>query len=250
MVLTDIGSAEMIKYASNAFLVTKISFINEIANFCELIDADIDDVARGIGLDSRIGSHFLRAGAGYGGSCFPKDARALDFYCMDNGYDFLLLKSCIEVNMRQRILIVQKLHRALGGIAGKKIALLGLAFKPDTDDVRESPAMAIASLLYEEGARISACDPMALDKARPNLPRDILLTPDVQAACEGAQAICLVTEWPEFINANWRSIRERVNAPYSVVDGRNALDRRYLESLGFNYCGVGRKFSLPLALYR
>ena len=248
VVITDISSAEMIKYASNAFLATKISFVNEVANFCELIDADIDDVALGMGLDGRIGPHFLKAGAGYGGSCFPKDARALDYYCMNTGYDFQLIKSCIEVNTQQRLLIVQKLRRMLGGIDGKKITLLGLAFKPGTDDVRESPAIGIAHLLSKEGARLTVCDPVALDKAGSQLPDNIVLNHDIIAASRGAQAICLLTEWPQFIHADWKSIRDYMSAPYVVVDGRNSLDRQKLDLLGFMYCGVGRKLSSPVSL--
>ena len=154
VVITDITSAEMIKYASNAFLVTKISFINEIANLCEALGADIDAVAHDLGLDPRIGPHFLRAGLGYGGSCFPKDARALDFAALNHGYDFRLLKSTIEVNTRQRVLAAHKLKQLMGSLAGKEIALLGLAFKPGTDDIREAPALDIAHLLHEAGVRL------------------------------------------------------------------------------------------------
>jgi UDPglucose 6-dehydrogenase len=249
-VITDITSAETIKYAANAFLVTKISFINEISNFCEMMDADIDDVARGIGLDSRIGRHFLRAGVGYGGSCFPKDVRALDFYCMSTGYDFRLLKSCIEVNTRQRMMIVQKLRRLLRNLSGSKIALLGLAFKPETDDVRESPAISIAHLLREEGVHIVAYDPMAMEKARQELPPDIFLGRDLYSTAKGVNAICLLTEWSEFVAADWVAIKNNMQPPYALVDGRNCLEQEKLVSLGFNYTGMGRRISPALELCR
>lgn len=241
VIITDITSAETIKYAANAFLVTKISFINEIANFCEAVDANIDDVAKGIGLDPRIGPHFLRAGLGYGGSCFPKDARALDFSALNKGYDFRLLKATIEVNTRQRILAVHKLKQLLGGLAGKQIALLGLAFKPDTDDVREAPSLDIAYLLHEEGARLRVYDPAAMENAKPLLPSCIVFAPDIYSATAGTNAVVLVTEWQEFIQADWQAIKKQMQEPYLIFDGRNALARDKLRALGFKYVGVGRK---------
>ncbi len=241
VIITDITSAETIKYAANAFLVTKISFINEIANFCEAVDANIDDVAKGIGLDPRIGPHFLRAGLGYGGSCFPKDARALDFSALNKGYDFRLLKATIEVNTRQRILAVHKLKQLLGGLAGKQIALLGLAFKPDTDDVREAPSLDIAYLLHEEGARLRVYDPAAMENARHLLPPGVTFAPDIYSATAGTNAVILVTEWQEFIQADWKAIKKQMKEPYLVFDGRNALARDKLRALGFKYVGVGRK---------
>lgn len=241
IVVTDITSAETIKYAANAFLVTKISFINEIANLCEAIDANIDDVAKGIGLDPRIGPDFLRAGLGYGGSCFPKDARALDLSALNEGYDFRLLKATIEVNTKQRILAVHKLKQLLGSLAGREIALLGLAFKPDTDDIREAPSLDIAHLLCEEGAKIRVFDPAAMQNARPFLPAGITFATDIYSATAGANAVVLVTEWQEFINADWHIIKKQMKEPCLVFDGRNALAQDKLMALGFKYIGVGRK---------
>ena len=243
VVMTDVTSAETIKYASNAFLVTKISFINEIANLCEAVGADIDDVAHGIGLDPRIGPDFLRAGLGYGGSCFSKDARALDFAALNHGYDFRLLKSTIEVNTRQRILAVHKLKQLFGSLAGKEIALLGLSFKPGTDDIREAPSLDIAHLLHEAGARLRVYDPVAMENARPLLPQDTVFAHDIYSATADASAVILVTEWPQFIEADWAAIRKRMNAPYVILDGRNALAQDKLMALGFKYLGVGRKIS-------
>jgi len=241
ILLTDITSAEVIKYAANAFLVTKISFINEIANLCEAADANIDDVAKGIGLDPRIGSDFLRAGLGYGGSCFPKDARALDFSALNKGYDFRLLKATIEVNARQRILAVHKLKQLLGSLAGKQIALLGLSFKPDTDDVREALSLDITYLLYEEGARLRVYDPAAMENAKPLLPEDVVFASDIYSATAGANAVVLVTEWQEFIQADWEAIKQQMQEPYLIFDGRNALAQDKLRALGFKYVGVGRR---------
>ncbi|GAG54638.1 unnamed protein product [marine sediment metagenome] len=241
MIITDITSAETIKYAANAFLVTKISFINEIANLCEAADANIDDVARGVGLDPRIGPDFLRAGLGYGGSCFPKDARALDFSALNKGYDFRLLKATIEVNTKQRILAVHKLKQLLNGLAGKEIALLGLAFKPDTDDVREAPSLDIAYLLHEEGARLRVYDPVAIENARHLLPEGITLAPDIYSATAGTNALVLITEWREFIQADWQAIKKEMKEPYLIFDGRNALPQDKLIALGFKYMGIGRK---------
>jgi len=243
VLITDITSAETIKYAANAFLVTKISFINEIANLCEAADANIDDVAKGIGLDPRIGPDFLRAGLGYGGSCFPKDARALDFSALNKGYDFRLLKATIEVNAKQRILAVHKLKQLLGGLAGKQIALIGLSFKPGTDDVREAPSLDIAYFLCEEGARLRVYDPAAMENARPLLPRGIVFAPDIYSATTGANAVILVTEWQRFLQADWEVIKQQMQEPYIVFDGRNALAQDELRALGFKYIGVGRRRS-------
>lgn len=240
-IITDITSAETIKYAANAFLVTKISFINEIANLCEATDANIDDVAKGIGLDSRIGPHFLRAGLGYGGSCFPKDARALDFSALNKGYDFRLLKATIEVNTKQRILAVYKLKQLLGGLEGKEIALLGLAFKPDTDDARETPALDIAYLLHEEAAKLRVYDPAAMENARPLLPSGITFASDIYSATAASNAVVLITEWQEFIQADWQAVKNQMKEPYLIFDGRNALPQDKLRTLGFKYVGVGRR---------
>jgi UDPglucose 6-dehydrogenase len=240
VVVTDIASAETIKYAANAFLATKLSFINEIANLCEAVGATIDDVVAGIGLDSRIGPEFLRAGLGYGGSCFPKDTRALDFVALNHGYDFRLLKSTIEVNTRQRVLAVHKLKQLLGSLEGKEIAILGLAFKPGTDDIREAPSLDIAHLLHEAGARLRVYDPAAMDNARPLLPEDIVFARDIYEAVAGASGLVLVTEWPEFIDADWAAIKKQMKGPCVVLDGRNTLSADNLRALGFNYQGIGR----------
>ena len=239
--ITNVTSAETVKYAANAFLATKISFINEIANLCEAIGADIDDVAKGIGVDPRIGHDFLHAGLGYGGSCFPKDARALDFTALNKGYDFRLLKATIEVNNKQRIRAVHNLKQLLGSLTEKEICLLGLAFKPNTDDVREAPALDIAQLLYEEGARLRVYDPGAMENARPFLPPGTVFGPDVYSATAGANAIVLVTEWPEFLQADWEVIKRQMKKPYLIFDGRNALEQDKLTALGFKYVGVGRR---------
>ena len=243
VVVTDITSAEMIKYASNTFLVTKISFINEVANICEAVGADIDDVARGMGLDSRIGPAFLQAGLGYGGHCLPKDAAALNSLASSKAYDFKVLRAAIEANSRQRVLVVNKLKQLLDSLKGKEVALLGLAFKPGTNDASEAPSLDIARLLIAEGAKLRAYDPAAMENARLLLPDGIVFAEDVYSATAGASAIVLATEWPEFIEADWNRIKEAMVQPYAVVDGRNALPAERLINAGFNYSGVGRKFT-------
>lgn len=240
VLVTDITSAEMIKSASNTFLATKVSFINEIANICEAVGASIDDVARGMGLDPRIGRAFLQAGLGYGGSCLPKDAEALESLASSKGYDFKLLKAAIEANTRQRRLVVNKLKQLLGSLKGKEIALLGLAFKPGTDDVAEAPALDIARLLIAKGAKLRVYDPMAIENAKPLLPERVVFAENIYSAIAGARAIILATEWPEFIEANWDEIKKAMVKPYAVLDGRNALPRDRLIALGFQYVGIGR----------
>lgn len=234
--LTDIASAETIKYASNAFLSTKISFINEIANVCDCVGADVDAVSKGIGLDRRIGPHFLQAGIGYGGSCFPKDTRALDFISTLNGYQFDLLKAVIDVNNRQRFLPVIHLNKALPDIHQHKIAVLGLTFKPLTDDTRESPALDIAPLLVQAGARVAAFDPIAADVDLDGAER----AATVWKALEGASAAVLVTEWPEFVELDWVRVREVMVDPGIIYDGRNALDAEKITDAGLQYMAVGR----------
>jgi len=237
VVKTDVASAETIKYASNAFLSTKISFINEIANVCDCVGADIDAVSRGVGMDGRIGPQFLNAGIGYGGSCFPKDVRALDFISAINGYSFELLKAVIEVNGRQRLLPVISLSRELGTLVDRTVAVLGLAFKPDTDDVRESPALDIVPLLIEEGAEVRAYDPLAA----PVTLGAAVRTDDVWAALEGASAAVIVTEWPEFVDLDWDRVASVMAEPKIVFDGRNALDADALRAAGLKYMAVGRE---------
>lgn len=236
IIRTDVASAETIKYASNAFLSTKISFINEIANLCDCIGADIDAVSRAVGLDRRIGPSFLHAGIGYGGSCFPKDVRALDFISALNGYSFELLKAVIEVNGRQRLRPVIELSRALGTLADRAVAVLGLAFKPDTDDVRESPALEIVPLLAEEGAEVRAYDPLAAPVTLGNAIR----TENVWDALEGACAAVVVTEWPEFVDLDWVRAASIMVEPRIVYDGRNALDADAVRAAGLTYMAVGR----------
>jgi len=239
-VVMDVTSAEMVKYASNAFLATKISFINEIANLCELVGADIDNVAPAVGMDKRIGPHFLQAGLGYGGSCFPKDTKGLDYVSSFNGYRFSLLKAVIEVNTHQRIMAVRKIRERMGDLHGRRIAVLGLAFKPGTDDVREAPALDIIRYLVDEGANVTATDPLALKNARPCLPNYVKLLHDPYEAVRGAEALLLATEWPQLVNLDWEKVKQLMCDPFLVVDGRNALDPVKLEKLGFCYCGFGR----------
>lgn len=241
ILVTDITSAEMIKHAANAFLTTKISFINEIANLCQVLGADIDDVVKGIGLDPRIGTAFLQPGVGYGGPCLPKDARALESLASKQGYDFKVLKATMEVNTRQRTLVVHRLKQHLGSVKGKEIALLGLAFKPGIDDVTEAPSLDIARLLIAEGAKLRAYDPVAMDNARPLLSDKVVFATDIYRATTGASAVVLVTEWREFIEADWEVVRKGMQKPYLVLDGRNALPEDELIAVGFKYEGVGRK---------
>jgi UDPglucose 6-dehydrogenase len=243
VLVTDITSAEMIKYASNTFLAAKVSFINEIANICEIVGANIDDVARGMGLDPRIGPSFLQAGLGYGGHCLPKDAAALDSLASGKGYDFKMLRATTEVNARQRILPVEKLRQLLGSLKGKEIALLGLAFKPGTSDASEAPALDIARLLLAEGAKLRAYDPAAMESARSLLPDGVVFAKDIYSAAAGASAVVLTTEWPEFVKADWEKIKKAMVEPYVVVDGRNALPAEKLIGAGFKYSGVGRKLA-------
>jgi len=238
LVRTDVTSAEMVKLASNAFLATKISFVNEIANVCEEVGADVGEVARGMGLDQRIGPAFLRAGIGYGGSCFPKDVSALKMLAGNSGYHFQLLGSVIEVNELQKRRVVQKLQKHIGSLAGKRVALLGLAFKPDTDDMREASSLVLAARLQGEGAEVTAYDPVAADAARGMLDgvgfRDSALE-----ALDGADAAVLVTEWPEFAGLDWSAAAERMARPL-LIDGRNYLDPSQLQSAGFEYEGIGK----------
>ena len=235
---TDVASAEMIKLASNAFLATKISFINEIANVCEEVGADVGQVAQGMGLDERIGTAFLRAGIGYGGSCFPKDVSALKMLAGNTGYHFQLLTSVIEVNELQKRRVVGKLEKHLGSLIGKRVALLGLAFKPDTDDMREASSLVLAARLQGEGAEVVAYDPVAAERAT-ELLASVEMATSAMEALEGADAAVLVTEWQEFAELDWADAAERMNRAL-VVDGRNFLDPEALANAGFEYEGIGR----------
>jgi UDPglucose 6-dehydrogenase len=238
LVRTDIASAEMVKLASNAFLATKISFINEIANVCEETGADVIEVARGMGLDDRIGPKFLQAGVGFGGSCFPKDVNALKQLAGNSGYHFQLLNAVIEVNELQKRRVIGKLEKHLGTLVGKQIALLGLAFKPNTDDMREATSLVLSARLQAAGARISAYDPVAEEEAR-KLIQGVRFADAALDAVAGADAVVLVTEWQEFRDLDWAAVREAMTGDV-VVDGRNALDPGRIRAAGLTYEGIGR----------
>jgi UDPglucose 6-dehydrogenase len=235
---TDVASAEMIKLASNAALMTRISFINEIANVCELVGADVQEVAEGVGLDRRIGPHFLRAGIGYGGSCFPKDAAALKQLAANSGYHFQLLTAVIEVNELQKRRVVQKLQAHLGELRGRTIALLGLAFKPHTNDLREAPSLVLGPRLLTEGAIVRAWDPVAIPAAR-ELMGGVELVETVLEAVEDADAAVIVTEWPELRELASPEVHRAMRTPF-IVDGRNLLDPAAVRAAGFAYDAVGR----------
>ena len=232
----DIASAEMIKYASNAFLATKISFINEIANVCGRVGADIGAVSRGVGMDRRIGEAFLNAGIGYGGSCFPKDTRALDFLAVSNDYDFRLLKAVIEVNTRQRVLPVRTIESILGSLTDQAIAVLGMTFKPFTDDTREAPALDIANMLATQGALVRIHDPEGV------LPESVkaIQYANPYEALNGAAAVIVAVEWPEYLDLDWSRVASTLAEGAVVFDGRNCLDRSDVEGAGLTYIGVGR----------
>ncbi len=238
IVRTDVASAEMIKLASNAFLATKISFINEIANVCEQTGADVTEVARGMGLDERIGPKFLKAGIGWGGSCFGKDTIALKKLAGNTGYHFQLLSAVIDVNELQKRRVVGKLKDHLGDLAGRQIALLGLAFKPNTDDMRDASSLVLAARLRGEGASVSAYDPIAERRARELLP-EIDIADSVTSVFDGADAAVLVTEWPEFAEIDWKDAAARMTTPL-LVDGRNFLDPETIRDAGLIYEGIGR----------
>jgi UDPglucose 6-dehydrogenase len=240
---TDVSSAEMIKLASNAFLATKISFINEIANVCEEVGADVGEVARGMGLDERIGPSFLRPGIGYGGSCFPKDVSALKMLAGNTGYHFQLLTAVIEVNELQKRRVVGKLGAHLGPLLGKRIALLGLAFKPDTDDMREASSLVLTARLQGEGAEVVAYDPVASERAG-ELLDSVQMAASAMEALDGADAVVLVTEWAEFAELDWAEAARRMARPL-LVDGRNFLDPKALVAAGFEYEGIGKAQAAP-----
>jgi UDPglucose 6-dehydrogenase len=239
VVRMDVPSAEMVKLAANAFLATRISFINEIANVCEVTGADVEEVARGIGLDHRLGPHFLRAGIGFGGSCFPKDASALKQLASNSGYHFQLLSAVIEVNELQKRRVIAKLEKHLGRLRGKRVALLGLAFKPNTDDMREAPSVVLASRLLAEGAEVRGWDPVA----RPGeLLQGVTISDTVLDAVRDADAAVIVTEWSELRDLASPEVRGLMRTPL-IVDGRNLLDPKVVQELGFAYEGIGRASS-------
>lgn len=236
--ITDIRSAEMIKYASNAFLATKISFINEIANICERVDADIEQVSYGMGLDSRIGPHFLNAGIGYGGSCFPKDTKALIQIAGNVAYDFELLQGVVNVNRKQQRILLDKLCDRLGNLKGRKIALLGLAFKPNTDDMREAPSIFISNELVKAGAIVYAYDPIAIDNAKQILDSSIQFVYSIEKAIEGADAALILTEWDEIKNIDF-NLMSSMKHPL-LIDGRNCIKIKDLNSYQIEYHSIGR----------
>jgi UDPglucose 6-dehydrogenase len=238
LVSTDVASAEMIKLAANAFLATKISFINEIANVCEEVGADVVEVARGMGLDDRIGPKFLQAGLGYGGSCFTKDVSALKLLAGNSGYHFQLLNAVIEVNELQKRRVVSKLQRHLGELAGRRVALLGLAFKPNTDDTRGASSLVLAARLRAEGAHVRAYDPIAEQPARALIPQ-LDYADSVADAIADADAVILVTEWPEFVELEWEEVARAMRGTL-LIDGRNALDGAAVRAAGLTYEGIGR----------
>jgi UDPglucose 6-dehydrogenase len=240
-VTTDLASAEMIKYASNAFLATKISFINEVANLCELVGADISEVAYGIGLDNRVGSRFLSAGLGWGGSCFPKDVAALRATARDYEYETPLLDAATAVNERQRRRVIHKLQRDLHSLKGRRVALLGLSFKPNTDDMRGAPSLAIAGALTSLGARVVGYDPVA-GKAAARLAPDIQVVFDPYEALRGAHAGVVVTEWEELRGLDPKKAASLMRDPKLIVDGRNALDAAASQQAGLLYRGFGRGY--------
>jgi UDPglucose 6-dehydrogenase len=239
VVRMDVPSAEMVKLAANAFLATRISFINEIANVCELVGADVEEVARGVGLDHRLGPHFLRAGIGFGGSCFPKDVSFLKLLAGNSGYHFQLVNAVIEVNELQKRRVISKLQKHLGNLGGKRVALLGLAFKPNTDDMREAPSIVLASRLAAEGAEVRGWDPVAQPG---ELLKGVAIRDTVLDAVRDADAAVIVTEWPALRELASEEVRDAMRNPL-IVDGRNLLDPKAMEQLGFAYEGIGRASS-------
>ncbi|WP_339171818.1 UDP-glucose/GDP-mannose dehydrogenase family protein [Anoxybacillus sp. FSL W8-1294] len=237
---TDIRSAEMIKYASNAFLATKISFINEIANICEKVGADIEQVAAGMGMDARIGSSFLRAGIGYGGSCFPKDTKALAKIAANIDHDFELLKAVIEVNNKQQRKLIEKAKERFGRLAGKRVALLGLSFKPNTDDMREAASLVVARELLAEQATVVAYDPIAMNKAKSVLPKEVIYASSVEEALKDADAAMILTEWDEFRQLDLSVYVKQMKTPI-IFDGRNCYALHDVARYPIEYYSIGRK---------
>ncbi|OKH12555.1 UDP-glucose 6-dehydrogenase [Fischerella major NIES-592] len=239
VLVTDLSSAEMIKYAANAFLATKISFINEVANICDRVGADVTQVAKGIGLDSRIGNKFLNAGIGWGGSCFPKDVAALIHTADDYGYEAQLLKAAVSVNERQRLIAVEKLQQALKILKGKTVGLLGLTFKPDTDDMRDAPALNLIEQLNRLGAKVKAYDPIVSQSGLRDGLTGVLVETDPQRLADGCDALVIVTEWQQFKTLDYAQMAKLMNHPV-MIDGRNFLDPEMMLRAGFQYIGIGR----------
>jgi UDPglucose 6-dehydrogenase len=238
-VITNIETAEMIKYASNAFLATKISYINEMARICEEVGADIHVLAKGMGLDKRIGSKFLHPGPGYGGSCFPKDTSAVARIAKEHGCTFEIVEAVIRVNERQRGVMVEKIRLAMNGVKGKTIGILGLAFKPNTDDIRDSPAIDIIKILLDEGAAIRSYDPAAMEEARRELPEGVIYCNDAYETAEGCDALAILTEWNQFRMLDLKRVKELLKAPV-LIDLRNIYEPEEAKRHGFTYTCVGR----------
>ncbi|MBE9222066.1 UDP-glucose/GDP-mannose dehydrogenase family protein [Cyanobacterium stanieri LEGE 03274] len=239
IVVTDLSSAEMIKYAANAFLATKISFINEVANVCDRVGADVTQVAKGIGLDSRIGDKFLQAGIGWGGSCFPKDVSALIHTAEDYGYSTELLNAVVNVNKKQRVMAIEKLQQELKILKGKVVGLLGLTFKPDTDDMRDAPALNIIEELNRLGAKVKAYDPIVSQTGISHGLSGVIIESDASMLADGCDALVLVTDWQEFLDLDFEKMAKVMKQPL-IIDGRNFLDKRAIEELGYRYVGMGR----------
>ena len=238
IVVTSLEAAELTKYAANAFLATKITFINEIANLCDAIGCDVHDVARGMGMDNRIGRKFLHPGPGYGGSCFPKDTRALTTVADDFGVETRIVDAVIDANERQRDAMLAKIEKLVGDLSGKRVAVLGLSFKPETDDMRESPATDIIKKMVAKGAAVRAFDPVAMDEAKHVLPA-IEYAADEYSAIEGADALVIVTEWNQFRALNLQKVKELLRSP-KIADLRNIYEPATMRAAGFEYVGVGR----------
>ena len=239
ILVSHFESSEMIKYASNAFLATKISFINEIANVCEIVGADVEEIAEGMGLDPRIGKEFLKAGIGYGGSCFPKDVQALHHSAGIKGYNFCLLKAVIEVNSNQRKLVIKKTEKLLGSLRNKIITVWGIAFKADTDDIRESAAVEIIEFLLGKGVKIRAYDPIASENAKKELSEEIVFCDDFYEATRGSNGLLIATDWDEFKKVDFEKIKELLKEP-NIIDGQNIYHPEKMKEMGFNYVCVGR----------
>ena len=238
VIFMDIPSAEMTKYAANAMLATRISFMNDIANLCERVGANVDSVRKGIGTDSRIGSKFLYAGCGYGGSCFPKDVKALMHTGIDNGYHMEVIEAVERVNEKQKNIVYDKILKAIGSVKGKTIAILGLAFKPDTDDMREAPALVVIEKLLKDGATVRVFDPIAMDECKRRIGDSVVYCKDMYDTANGADVFALMTEWRQFRMPSWNVI-QKVMTGNVIVDGRNIYDRTELEALGFTYTRIG-----------
>ena len=240
VIFMDIPSAEMTKYAANAMLATRISFMNDIANLCERVGANVDSVRKGIGTDQRIGSKFLYAGCGYGGSCFPKDVKALVHTGLENGYHMEVIEAVERVNERQKSIVYDKIVQAVGSVKGKTVAVLGLAFKPETDDMREAPALVVIQRLLSDGATVRVSDPVAMDECRRRIGDSVVYCKNMYDAADGADVLALLTEWRQFRMPSWNVI-QKVMTGNVVVDGRNIYDRQELEELGFVYTRIGEK---------